>query len=612
MQNKVKDFLGGKKGKVSVPIIIFGAVLAAAVMAVYFVSSNAIHDARFAMAQSTATTTVLILNTPPNWTANPYETPASATSSPTNVGIAVTWNAIGTDPNSDNYYLLICKASTTPTANNGAAPVCGAGGTWAVSTSTTSGGTASTSYVTLSTDPQLDVWFAWICDGNAGGAQCNAAYQQGSGTSGSPFVVNHRPNFTSFTNTSPSNPGVTVTWTAVASDTDTFTGATDTIQLFVCKASDWNGATCGAGGTYCSSVSTSTLNPTCTYTPGIPTQNQSYPAYGYIVDQHGFAAAGGSQGANSALVINEVAPTIASSSINLLNTNGSSTPLALTNPAGQTTGFQVTFTVSDNNSCLNPSSNPQVTSAILNVYRSGIGQANCQSGGQYNPNNCYPAAVGTTTWNFSCSQNGGSCAGSSSLTSAWTCTFPLWNVADPTGGTASSSLYYAQNWLASVKATDYLGTSSVLTESATGNNVNPFLAAALGTPSISFGALAPGSSTPTLATSTIFTDLGNTGVNETLYGLDMCTTFPGCSVSATSTIPVGQIKYGSSTLAYASGITLLTNPGALFPIQISKPTVTSTFGNTYWGIAIPGTIQLSGAYTGQNTFVAVTSNPTSW
>jgi hypothetical protein len=595
--------------------------VAAIILVGQFFASDSLQHARFAIAQSTATTTVNVLNTPPNWTENAFENPVSSTSSPTNAGSPVTWNAIGTDPNSDAYYLLICKTSGLPTANNSAAPTCNGGGgnQWAVSTSTNSGATSTAVYTTLAGDAQSNAWFGWICDGNAGGAQCNTTFEQGPGSAtssnSSPFIVNHRPVFSSFINNSPAIPGAVVTWTATASDTDNFVGATDTIQLFVCKATDFTGTSCGAGGTYCSSPTSSVnLNPTCTSSIAIPTQDKGYSSFGYIIDQHLFAASGGAQATNATETVSAVAPTIASSSINLLNVGGSSTPLSLTNPGGQTSGFQSTFTVTDNNSCLSPTGGQEVATASIDVYRSGVGLGSCQTSGNYNPSSCYPAPVGTSTWNLTCTQNGGSCSGSSSVTSAWTCTFPLWYVADPTDGSATTTQFPGTGWYAAAQATNYLGTAGTLVQGATTNTVLSFLASQLNTPGISFGALPPGSTTPTLAASTTLSELGNLGLNETLYGLDMCSNFPGCPVSTTSTIPVGSINYGTSSVAYASGVSLLTNPGALLAVQIQKSTstATSSLGATFWGLSVPGTIQLSGAYTGQNTFVAVRSAPSTW
>ncbi len=613
----IKGHIRDSRGSIAVSVLVVGVLVAAAILVANFFLTNSLHTARFAAAQSTATTTVLVLNTPPNWTVDAQEASESSTSTPTNVGSAVSWVGTASDPNSDSYYLLICKTSSTPTGGaGGAAPTCGggAGNQWTVSAKTTSTVQATASYTALQSDPQINPWFAWICDANAGGGQCNATFKQGTGSTASPWVANHRPGFSSFTNDSPTNPGGIVTWTSVASDTDNFTGATDTIALYVCKANDFSSGACGAGGTYCSSTLT-LANPSCSSTLPIPDQDKGYSSYGYVIDNHNLAASGGAEGTNATYTVNNIAPTIASSSISLLNSNGSSTPLALTVPGGITSGFQVKFTASDNNSCLNAGGGNEIASAALNVYRSGITQANCQTSGNYNPDNCYPAAIGTSTWNYSCSQDAGSCSGSSTISATWTCTFPLWYVADPTDGSlASDTQFFAENWLTSVRITDDNGATSSLTEAASGNEVSSFLAAQLGTASIDFGALSPGTGNPTLATSTVFLATGNVGLDQTLYGKDLCPNYPSCPVSTTSTIPVGQIQYASSSVAYGSGIALLVNPGALFPIHILKSTATSTqaSGTTFWGIAVPSTIQLSGAYTGQNTFVGVKSPAQFW
>ena len=605
----VKCQLRDTRGRVSFAIIFSGILVAAAILTVNFWASGP--DTSLTFAQSTATTTVTVLNTPPIWTVNAYENPVSSTSSPTNAGSNVTWNAVATSPNNNNYYLLLCKTSSTPSAGpGGTAPSCagGAGNQWAVSPLALSGGNATATYTTSDADPQFNAWYAWICDNNAGDALCNATY-----VTGSPFVVNHYPVFSSLANTGPVNPGTGITWTANASDTDNFTGATDTVTLFVCKSNDFTGTSCGAGGTYCSSTA-SLASPSCSYIVPLPRPDGNYSSYGYVIDNHGLAANGGAEGATSTYAINNVAPSITSSSISLLNNDGTTNPLTLTVPDGKTNGFTVKFTVSDANSCQTQSGGQSVTSALINVYRSGITQANCETSGQYNPDNCYPAAVGTTTWGYTCSQDAGSCNSSSSISATWTCYFPLWYVADPTGGTASNTQYYNQDWLVSAQATNNKGATSSLVEAATGNGVASFLATQLDTPSVNFGALSPGSTTPTLSTSTLLQSTGNVGVNETLYGLDMCTTFPNCLVSTTSTIPVGQIQYATSSVAYGTGTALIKSPGALVPIEIPKTTATSspTTGSTFWGISIPSTLQLAGAYTGQNTFIGVTSPPQYW
>jgi hypothetical protein len=49
-------------------------------------------------------------------------------------------------------------------------------------------------------------------------------------------------------------------------------------------------------------------------------------------------------------------------------------------------------------------------------------------------------------------------------------------------------------------------------------------------------------------------------------------------------------------------------------LDVLKTTSTSTpeQGTTYWGIAVPGSIELAGIYTGLNTFTARTAEPGDW
>ena len=92
---------------------------------------------------STATTSVTVLNTPPQWDTNIYVqeanltgTTSSATStSPTNVGNTITWYATSTDSSGDNYYILLCDNYASPTPNSSAAPTCGAGATHQIAVS---------------------------------------------------------------------------------------------------------------------------------------------------------------------------------------------------------------------------------------------------------------------------------------------------------------------------------------------------------------------------------------------------------------------------------------------------------------------------------------------
>jgi len=151
-------------GKITVLAILWGV---AALALVFFLDIEHGGNIQKATADS-ATTSVTVLNTPPIWDVNPAESPASATTTPTNVGDSATWIATASDGNGEDYYLLICKNSSAPTPNPSAAPDCngGAANQWAVSASTVSGNQATASYVAQNADAETEDWYAFICDAN--------------------------------------------------------------------------------------------------------------------------------------------------------------------------------------------------------------------------------------------------------------------------------------------------------------------------------------------------------------------------------------------------------------------------------------------------------------
>jgi len=564
-----------------------------------------------------ATTSVTVLNTPPDWTVYASEDPGSSTTSPTNVGSQISWRGTATDSSGDSYYLLICKTGASSTVSGGV-PTCDGGNTlnrWAVSSLTLSGSSSVAATTTYSSDAESNAWFAWICDNASANPQCNPAYSQGiTGTTTSPFSVNHRPTFTVSTDTSPADPGVVVTWMATSSDPDS-DGTQDTVSFFVCKLADFTGTACGAGGTWCTAVA-STTHPACNFTLEDPKPDGSYASYGYIIDSHSFAASGGVQGVDTALVVNNVTPTILAASISILDTD-SVGPMNLTNPNGQTTGFQVKYTVNDQNSCTTTTNNAEITSAIFNAYRSGVTSAGCDASGEYNANRCYPSAIGTGVFNYSCTQDVGACSGINDASAPWTCTFPLWYLAESTDGTgtATDSPYFAQDWLASAQAGDDDYSTSSLVEASSGNELNSFLAYDVTTSTIPYGGLQPGQQNDPITIETVIRALGNVGLDQTLYGADMCAQYPSpCYGAATNTIPVAEQRYATSSVTYAQGTALLASPGAELEINVFKSTATSSpaQGTTTWGIRVPAAITLAGSYYGQNTLIGVTGESANW
>jgi hypothetical protein len=572
-------------------------------------------------------TSVNVLNTPPAWTTDAQEQFDSATSTPTNAGDPITWLAIGTDSSNDNYWLLICKTSSAPTPNASAAPTCGGGvsNQWAVSSVTTSGTVARASTSTIEKFPfnnEKNDWYGWICDGNVSLPQCNAVPKQGIATGGpSPFFVDHPPVFTALSSTGNGNPGGSIVWSITATTTDTLRG-TDKVRAYVCKANDFTysstTAACGAGGTWASSTLVFS-NPTVTYTIPSPLPDKLYNAYVFVINNFYLAATSTLEASSSPYYVNDVAPTITAASISLVDpTSGGN--VTLTRPNATSGPYQVKFTVADNNSCQNAASGNEISSVTANAYRSAIGSSSCRVSGDYNSNNCYPQASANT--DFSCVQDGLSCTGIGDVDATFTCTFSLWYTADATD---PSSQFPAQNWLASAQATDDNATTSGIVQASSGNELLSFLAFNVPQSTIAYGGLQPGTQIDpfTVATSTSLRELGNTGIDETLYGDTMCigwTVADSCDrfgPDPTSQIPIANQKAATSTIPYGSGnaFTLAgsTTPVSV-PVHIRKTTSTSSpqATTTLWAIKIPAAITVAGAYSGQNTITAVTSAAANW
>lgn len=602
-----------KRGKIT----IFTAVAVCLVLGSFYL----IFDTRVPSASADdVTTSVTVLNTPPVWTVNAQESTESSTTTPTNAGAVITWTAVGTDSSNDLYYLIICKTSGAATANAGAAPSCNGGvsNQWAVSTSTTSGLQASAATTTIATFPfqnESNDWYAFICDGNATLPRCNLAYTQGSGNTASPFVINHPPVFAAISNNGPVNPGAVITWSSTSYDNDSLGGSNDQVRLFVCKSNDFNGTYCGAGGSWATSTLATTDAATST-TIVIPTQDKLYNAYVYLIDEHNLVATSTIHGSNSFFAVNNVAPSVTASSISLLDRDNVGN-LTLNTPAATSGPFKVTFTAVDNNSCLTASSTNEISSAITNVFRSGVGSTSCQVAGDFNSNNCYPAAS-PLVYDLVCTQDGASCSGATDSDATFTCTYSLWFNADPTD---ASTPWTAQNWLATVRATDNNGATSTLTEATTGNDLVSFLAFDVSTTTIVYGSLEPGQSTDPLFATTDLKAQGNTGLDEDLYGDTMCTNWTApdsCDsggINASSEIAVGNQKVATSGVAYASATALTSSSSPTsVTINVQKTTATSSIQtkNTFWGISIPIAITLAGNYTGQNTIVGKVSNFLNW
>ena len=611
-------------------ITILTALTGVAVFVVAFLFNAGVTQVQQATATSTASTTLTVLNTPPAFTLNAYEVTESSTTTPTNSGSVVTWRGIGTDSNNAPYFLLICKTTATPTANAAsginnlgtAPPACGGGigNRWAVSAAASSGVAVTAATTTTEAFAESNAWYAWVCDDDPFNPRCNTTPVQGfSATNSSPFYVNHRPVFTNFSNNGPRDPGTAITFYSTSSDPDSVT-AQDRIYLVVCQTNGGiNPVTraCNTGG-LASSTSFALDNATTSYMLASILRDDTYPAYGYIVDQHAHTATANPRNQN--FTVNNVAPTLLSGDISL---NGGSN-IILTVPGDETTGYTLDFTVRDANSCRNATNNPEIINYRVAIYRSSNSTTTCNGlNATYDANDCYVGGSGgaaTTQWNLSCTASTTSCTGPTDDTQLYNCSFPLWFIADPTdAGPNTPAAYSTTDWRAAVMGFDDDGATSQLIVGGSPVELISFTALDLITAQIPYGSLEPGENTGTLSASTTVESVGNTGLDQQVTGESMCQSYTvgnECEPSATSTIAEINQKFSSSSVGYslASAVTLSSTTNKEVELNVNKSISTTTpfDGTTYWGIGVPGSITYSGVYQGLNSFIARTAEALDW
>jgi hypothetical protein len=526
------------------------------------------------------TTSVTVGNSAPGFTVAVAESPASDSTTPTNDGSNVTFTATATDSNNENYYLAICKTDAI-TAVNDAAPTCD-GGNWCVSTSTTSGSQANCAYTAQSGDAESNAWFAFVCDGNTSAASCSSS-TQGSGSSGSPFKVNHRPTFAAISNDTPQNPGADITWSTSVGTTDTDTDTVaDTVRLIVCKTTGLTAGDCdgGASDRWCQSSAVAN-NPSCAYSIPTPTADTSYSAFVYLVDNHNFAATGGNQGSDEAYVVNNVAPVVSSVTVN------GGADISLTE--GTTTSVVVGATVTDNNAC------GDISTVESSLYRSGITYGGCDINAEDDSNDCYAQVTCTIVG------GGNTCDGATDASADYTCTVDVQYHADPTD---AATIYTAEEWLATVNAIDN-NAATDNTEVSAGVELLSLVGYDV-TSSIAYGSLSVGQSNDPLDKITTVTATGNVGLDMEVSGTDM-------DDGGVNTIAVAQQRYAlAASTAYASG-SQLSGTDTEIELNCSKTTITGSpeTAGTWWGLEIPGGT-VAGTYSGSNTLVAVKGETVNW
>lgn len=530
---------------------------------------------------------------------------ASTPATPINVGSSITFRATGDDQDGNQYYLAVCKTDSVTPVNNGP-PTCG-GGAWCVSSLTNDETPASCQYTALATDPEEAIWYAFVCDYSVD-SKCSLS-SQGTGDSGSPFVVNHRPDFTNLNiPTAPQDPGGTFVFNSTASDSDTYGTTTDDVYLLVCntigvtQTTTYTAPTCS--GTQLNRSVASLTNPSTTYIADLdPGAGISYPdgtftAYGYVYDQHNLLAIAPQ---TDTWTINNVAPTIAIDSLN-------TTTLTLTEST--TTPLTANVTVTDNNSCIDITSGGSVVMDFFGAWTAT--HPDCNQSSQSDPDWCYPAII--------CTENSGinACAGPQDSTAAFTCTANVQYYAEATG---IGSQHISDNWYVFVTATDDNSLFDV--DSATNINVNLLVAFSV-QDAINYGALDAGQSSATNPTLTV-TSTGNTKIdtevgatnqpiatpsNDVLADYAMCTDYPTCSGNYIETT---NQEYSLTTFTHGTGIVLKDrrNIGSypeFLSIGVPKTHWTTSLqvgtDDIYWSAHVPAGTP-SGTYSGSNTLVAV-------
>lgn len=575
-------------------------------------------------AQGAATTTITVLNTPPIWVDFAVEEFESSTNTPTNSGRPISWVGLADNSGGAPYFLIVCSGSATPTANAApdlgslgtAPPTCVSGVQWGVSTATVPLTQARVSTTTTETGAfagEVLPWYAWVCDDDPVNPRCNNTSSQGlNATNSSPFHVNFRPTFTAVSSNSPRDPGQSITFFSTSTDGNVVRGP-DNIFLYVCNGNDFVASTTSCvSGVLASTSGSVTDDASATFTLPSVIQDDDYDAYVFVVDQYNHPAVAGVQGTNEGFTVNNVAPTVDAS--NVFINDGAA--IQITVAAGETAGFTLEFETRDANSCVNTASTSEMVNYTASLFRSSLGTTTCTGlPGSYNPNNCYPNSVGAAVWNLSCTASSTSCMGANDPTVEWSCTFPLWFVVEPTD---SDSPYMNDNWVAAIAGVDDDNATGTQTIGANPVELISYPALDVLTAEIPYGALEPGDNTGTLNATTTILSIGNTGLNQNLEGESMCTTFSvgnECISSPTSTIPEFSQEFATSSVAYnTTGINLSSTTPQLLELRVPKTTSTSTpnQGITYWGIEVPISITLAGAYTGLNTFYGVTSASSTW
>ncbi len=425
---------------------------------------------------------------------------------------------------------------------------------------------------------------------------------QGSGDSGTPFLVNHAPTFGTMTFSDSTDtsiaPGETIKFlqpNAQIDDADTVSSQ-DTVNLYVCSgevgqggvttAFNYKTGACTGGTLLCShtGVNPTSANATCndgSTITSIPTAwRADYTVRIFMKDNHDFESSSGTQDQDFAVI--DVAPTL---------TSYDTTDSTITLAAGVAdSGSTYIATLVDDNGDMD------VT--LVEGYLFDDDALNLSSGAcTPDENTCYKDTLCDLTTVSSAGVGPKLSLGQDKDLIATCASTAQWN-ANP-----------GSNWEVHVNVTDSgaVGLVTNLAESSVNYTVNSIVAINVTQSTIAYGTVSLG--TLSAVQTITLQNYGNNILDVLLHGTDMAGTPSGTIVAAkqkwhntsdgTFWASSGNVMKNSST-----GAVLKVDGCADRAMAIrNEVAVTTEDESMYWQIEIPST-QIAGSYTGTNTFVA--------
>ncbi len=551
-------------------------------------------------------TVISVNNAAPSFSVDPYEESnftftASTSSTPTNVGSAITFRATGDDQDGNNYYLAVCKtAAVTP--HNNAVPTCDVG-TWCVSSSTADEVSTSCQYTVQTGDAENSPWYAFVCDYSSD-SKCSAVYNPAvPGDSDSPFVVNHVPSLTTVNNDTGAgvNPGTLVTFTSDGSDTDTYDTTDDELTLLICSSPNaiqttpYTAPTCVAT-TLATTAVPATDNPSAEFSIPSVYLDGTFTAHAFVYDEHnllhvGRATTQQATSVNTNWIVNNIDPVMTIHSFNFDT---------LTLTESLTTPLIAYVDVQDSNSCQDID---YVRMDFWGTWLPG-GHTDCDAAGDSDGDVCYPV--------ITCTVDSGTngCAGSSDDSVRYNCTAPVQYYAESTGALGSMAQHEESSWTAFVMAADEV---TEVTDSDGTLQVSPLIAFST-SGSINYGAVDAGEVSANIqlpvtctGNTNIDTEVGATNqTGDVTADYSVCTNYPTCSGNHFET---NNQEYATSSFTHGTGEILRDRRDVDYPLELELNVLKTTSDLVgeepiYWSSEVPAGTP-SGEYSGSNTLIAV-------